>query len=82
MTKTNLFVMRTLALLMPMMMLVMNCVSILIVWVGGHQIDLGTLQVGNMIAFIQYSMQIIMAFLMITMVYHGYGIDQARHGSA
>ena len=67
-TKTNLFVQRTLALLMPMMMLVMNCVGILIVWVGGHQIDMGTLQVGNMMAFIQYSMQIIMAFLMITMV--------------
>lgn len=67
-TKTNLFVNRTLALLMPMMMLVMNCVGILIVWVGGHQIDMGTLQVGNMMAFIQYSMQIIMAFLMITMV--------------
>ena len=68
MTKTNLFVNRTLALLMPMMMLVMNCVGILIVWVGGHQIDMGTLQVGNMMAFIPYSMQIIMAFLMITMV--------------
>ncbi len=67
-TKTNLFVNRTLALLMPMMMLVMNCVGILIVWVGGHQINLGTLQVGDMMAFIQYSMQIIMAFLMITMV--------------
>ena len=67
-TKTNLFVQRTLAVLMPMMMLVMNCVGILIVWVGGHQIDMGTLQVGNMMAFIQYSMQIIMAFLMITMV--------------
>ena len=68
MTKTNLFVQRTLGVLMPMMMLVMNCVGILIVWVGGHQIDMGTLQVGNMMAFIQYSMQIIMAFLMITMV--------------
>ena len=67
-TKTNLFVNRVMAALMPLMMLVMNCVALLIVWFGGHQMDLGRLQIGELMAFIQYSMQIIMAFLMITMV--------------
>lgn len=67
-TKTNLFVNRVMACLMPLMMLVMNSVSILIVWVGGHQIELGNLQIGQMMAFMQYSMQIIMSFLMITMI--------------
>lgn len=67
-TKTNLFVNRVMAALMPLMMLVMNCVGIVIIWVGGHQMDLGHLQIGDMMAFLQYSMQIIMAFLMITMV--------------
>ncbi|MHC1747919.1 MAG: ABC transporter ATP-binding protein [Cellulosilyticaceae bacterium] len=67
-TKTNLFVNRTMALMMPVMMLVMNGITILIVWVGAHQIDSGAMQVGDMMAFIQYTMQIIMAFLMISMV--------------
>jgi len=67
-TKNNLFVSRVMAIMMPMMMLVMNGVTILIVWVGAHQIDLGKMQVGNMMAFMQYAMQIIMAFLMISMV--------------
>lgn len=68
MMKTNLFINRTMAFMMPAMMLVMNGASLLIVWVGGHQIQAGSIQVGDMMAFIQYSMQIIMAFLMIAMV--------------
>ena len=56
------------AVMMPVMMLVMNGTTLLIIWVGGHQVDQGAMQVGNMMAFIQYSMQIIMAFLMISMV--------------
>ena len=67
-TKTNLFVTRSMALMMPTMMLIMNAISILIVWKGAYAIDNGTMQVGDMMAFIQYAMQIIMAFLMISMV--------------
>ena len=67
-TNTNLFVGRLMTLMMPMMMLIMNLITILIVWVGSHQADAGNIQVGDMMAFIQYSMQIIMSFLMITMV--------------
>ena len=67
-TGTNLFVTRVMAVMMPVMMLVMNGTTLLIIWVGGHQVDQGAMQVGNMMAFIQYSMQIIMAFLMISMV--------------
>lgn len=66
--KTNLFTTRAMASLIPIVMLIMNCASVLIVWVGSHQIDSGSLMVGDMIAFIQYSMQIIMAFMMITMI--------------
>lgn len=66
--KNLLFVGRSMGLLMPLIMLVMNCTSILIVWVGAHQIDAGVMQVGNMMAFMQYAMQIIMAFMMITMM--------------
>ena len=65
----NFFVFRTMATMMPIMMLIMNGVSLLIVWVGGHQIAAATMQVGDMMAFIQYTMQIIMAFLMISMVF-------------
>ncbi len=54
--------------MMPLMMLIMNIVTVLVVWVGAHQIDGGNMQVGDMMAFIQYSMQIIMSFLMITML--------------
>jgi ATP-binding cassette, subfamily B, multidrug efflux pump len=68
-TKTNLFVNRLLVFLMPVMMLVMNGVMLLIIWVGAHQIDAGTTQVGSMMAFMQYAMQIIMAFLMISVVF-------------
>ena len=67
-TKTNLFVNRSMALMMPTMMLIMNAITILIVWNGSHSVDAGTMQVGDMMAFIQYTMQIIMAFLMISMI--------------
>ncbi|WP_346889652.1 ABC transporter ATP-binding protein [Clostridium sp. UBA1056] len=67
-TKNNLFVNRTMALMMPTMMLIMNAITILVVWNGSQSIDAGTMQVGDMMAFIQYTMQIIMAFLMISMV--------------
>ena len=67
-TKTNLFVNRAMSFMMPMLMFIMNGISLLIVWVGAHGIDAGTMQVGNMMAFIQYTMQIVMSFLMISMV--------------
>ena len=66
--KANIFVNRAMSLMMPTLMLIMNSVSLLIVWVGGHNIDAGTMQVGDMMAFIQYTMQIIMSFLMISMM--------------
>ena len=66
--KTQLFTNRVMTLMMPVMMLIMNGVSIAIVWFGGKGIDLGHLQVGDMIAFITYTMQIIMSFLMLTMI--------------
>ncbi|KZL89602.1 putative ABC transporter ATP-binding protein [Clostridium magnum DSM 2767] len=67
-TRTNLFINRLMTLMMPMMMFIMNGITVLIIWVGAHQVDAGNIQVGNMMAFIQYAMQIIMAFLMISMV--------------
>ena len=67
-TKTNLFVNRAMSFMMPLLMLIMNCISLLIVWVGAHGVDSGTMQVGNMMAFIQYTMQIVMSFLMISMM--------------
>ncbi|MDE5539498.1 MAG: ABC transporter ATP-binding protein/permease [Bacilli bacterium] len=67
-TKTNLFVNRLMGIMMPSMMLVMNIVSIAIIWYGAKEIDLGTLQVGTLLAFITYTMQIIMSFLMISLV--------------
>lgn len=67
-TRTNLFVNRAMTLMMPTMMLIMNGVSVLIVWVGANGINDGQMQVGDMMAFIQYTMQIIMAFLMICMI--------------
>ncbi|WP_288221278.1 ABC transporter ATP-binding protein [uncultured Clostridium sp.] len=67
-TKTNLFVNRLMSSMMPIMMLIMNGLTLLIVWVGAHQVDLGTMQVGDMMAFMQYAMQIIMSFLMISMI--------------
>ena len=67
-TKTILFVNRAMTFMMPTMMLIMNAISILIVWVGANGINDGQMQVGDMMAFIQYTMQIIMAFLMICMI--------------
>ena len=67
-TKINLFVNRMMACMMPAMMFIMNASAILIVWVGGHGVDAGTMQVGNMMAVIQYSMQIIISFLMISII--------------
>lgn len=65
-TKTNLFVNRCMTFMMPTMMLIMNGISVLIVYNGAYAVDAGNMQVGDMMAFIQYAMQIIMAFLMIT----------------
>ena len=67
-TKTNLFVNRIMTIMMPSMMFIMNGVCVLIVWVGASKVDLGNIQVGTLMAFITYTMQIIMAFLMISMV--------------
>lgn len=64
----NIFVNRAMSIMMPMLMFIMNGVSILIIWVGGHNIDQGVMQVGDMLAFIQYAMQIVMSFLMISMI--------------
>ena len=65
-TKTNLFVNRCMTFMMPCMMLIMNGISVLIIYNGSYAVDGGNMQVGDMMAFIQYAMQIIMAFLMIT----------------
>ena len=67
--KINLFVNRLMSTVMPIMMFIMNGVSLLIVWFGAKQIDLGNLAIGDMMAFLQYSMQIIMAFVMIAMIF-------------
>ncbi len=66
--KTNIFVNRTMSIMMPIMMFIMNSIMILIIWFGGKNVDNGTMQVGDMMAFIQYTMQIIMSFLMISMI--------------
>lgn len=66
--KTNMFVNKAMSLMMPTLMLVMNGITLLIIWVGGHGVDEGILQVGDMMAFIQYTMQIVMSFLMISMI--------------
>lgn len=66
--KTNVFTARAMSTLMPFVMLIMNCATVLIVWVGSHQVDDGLIQIGDMMAFMQYAMQIIMAFMMITMI--------------
>ena len=67
-TKVNIFVNRVMSCMMPAMMFVMNALTVIIVWNGAHSIDAGTMQVGDMMAFIQYTMQIVMSFLMISMV--------------
>lgn len=66
--KANIFVNRAMSMMMPLLMFIMNSIMILIVWVGGHNVDQGVMQVGDMMAFIQYTMQIVMAFLMISMI--------------
>ena len=66
--RTQLFTNRTMSLMMPVMMLVMNGISVLIVWVGAHRVDLGAIQVGDLTAFITYSMVIVMGFLMISAI--------------
>ncbi|MFA5316957.1 MAG: ABC transporter ATP-binding protein [Dehalococcoidales bacterium] len=68
-TKTNLFVNRVMVLMMPVMMLIMNGAMILIIWVGSHQVNAGFIQVGDMMAFMQYAVQIIMAFLMVSIMF-------------
>ena len=66
--QANIFVNRAMSMMMPILMLIMNAITVLIVWVGGHSVDQGLAQVGDMMAFIQYTMQIVMAFLMISMI--------------
>jgi len=66
--KTNIFVNRAMSMMMPLLMFIMNSIMVLIVWGGGHNVDQGVMQVGDMMAFIQYTMQIVMAFLMISMI--------------
>ncbi len=66
--RTNIFVNNAMSMMMPLLMFIMNSIAILIVWVGGHNVDQGIIQVGDMMAFIQYTMQIVMAFLMISMI--------------
>lgn len=68
-TRTNRFTQRVMSVTMPIMMLIMNLVTLLIMWVGGHAIAESTMQVGDMMAYIQYTMQIIMSFLMIAMIF-------------
>lgn len=66
--KANIFVNRSMSIMMPALMFVMNSIMLLIIWVGGHKVDEGIMQVGDMMAFIQYTMQIVMSFLMISMI--------------
>ncbi len=66
--KANVFVNRAMSMMMPLLMFIMSSITVLIVWVGAHNVDAGTMQVGDMMAFIQYTMQIVMAFLMISMI--------------
>jgi ATP-binding cassette subfamily B multidrug efflux pump len=68
-TATSLFINRLMVIMMPLMMLIMNGLSIAIVWVGAHQVAQANMQVGDMIAFLQYAMQIVMSFLMLTMLF-------------
>jgi ATP-binding cassette subfamily B protein len=67
-TDTNLFIARVMATMMPVMMLIMNGISLLIIWVGAHQVAEATIQVGDMMAFMQYAMQIVFSFLMMSMM--------------
>lgn len=66
--KANIFVNRAMSIMMPALMFIMNGITLLIIWVGGKNVDQGIMQVGDMMAFIQYTMQIVMSFLMISMI--------------
>jgi len=68
-TAANLFVNRLMVVMQPAMMMIFNLTAVLVVWVGSHLINAGNLEIGNMIAFMQYAMQVIMSFLMISMVF-------------
>lgn len=68
-TSTSLFINRIIVIMMPLMMLVMNGLSLLIIWIGAHQVAQSTMQVGDMMAFLQYAMQIVMAFLILSMMF-------------
>jgi len=68
-TAVMLFINRIMVIMMPLMMLVMNGISILIIWIGAHQVALSNMQVGDMMAFLQYAMQIVFAFLMLSMMF-------------
>ena len=68
-TDTSLFIARVMVTMMPVMMLIMNGLSLLIIWVGAHQVAASTMQVGDMMAFMQYAMQIVFAFLMLSMMF-------------
>ncbi len=68
-TDTSLFIARVMVTMMPVMMLIMNCLSLLIIWVGSHQVAEANMQVGDMMAFMQYTMQIVFAFLMLSMMF-------------
>ena len=68
-TKTNLFVNRVMSIMWPIMMLVLNGSSILIIWIGAHHVDEGTMQVGSMMAFMQYTIQIMFSFLMVSVIF-------------
>ena len=66
--KTNIFISRAMSIMMPALMFIMNSIMLLIIWVGGHKVDEGILQVGDMMAFIQYTMHIVISFLFISMI--------------
>ena len=66
--KNYMFVNNSMNLMMPILMLIMNCISLLTIWAGGKSVDAGNMQVGDIMAFLQYTMQIVMAFLMISMI--------------
>jgi ATP-binding cassette subfamily B protein len=68
-TETSLFINRLMVIMMPLMMLIMNGLSMAIIWVGAHQVAEANMQVGDMMAFVQYAMQIVMSFLMLTMLF-------------
>lgn len=68
-TQNNLYINRAMTFMMPAMMFMMNIITLIIVWVGGHQIEQSAMQVGDMMAFMQYAMQVIMSFLMIAMMF-------------